>query len=56
MPARVASGSLQIRFEDEKGLAELVEALEMATASSRTSRVAASSSAARALQFPTPGD
>jgi ParB family chromosome partitioning protein len=32
LPTRVASGSLQIRFEDEKGLAELVEALEMATA------------------------
>jgi hypothetical protein len=28
MPTRVAAGSLQIRFEDEKGLAELVEVLE----------------------------
>jgi hypothetical protein len=32
MPTRVTAGSLQIRFEDEKGLAELVEALEAATA------------------------
>jgi ParB family chromosome partitioning protein len=32
MPTRVVSGSLQIRFEDEKGLAELVEALEAAAA------------------------
>ena len=31
MPVRVAAGTLQIRFEDEKGLAELVEALEAAT-------------------------
>jgi ParB family transcriptional regulator, chromosome partitioning protein len=31
MPSRVAAGTLQIRFEDEKGLAELVEALEVAT-------------------------
>jgi ParB family transcriptional regulator, chromosome partitioning protein len=31
MPARIAAGALQIRFEDEKGLAELVEALEVAT-------------------------
>jgi ParB family chromosome partitioning protein len=28
MPARVSAGALQIRFDDEKGLAELVEALE----------------------------
>ena len=28
MPARVSGGTLQIRFEDEKGLAELVETLE----------------------------
>jgi len=32
MPARVAAGALQIRFEDEKGLAELVESLEAAIA------------------------
>jgi len=32
MPTRVAAGSLQIRFEDEKGLAELVEVLEAVTA------------------------
>jgi hypothetical protein len=32
MATRVSAGSLQIRFEDEKGLAELVEALEAATA------------------------
>ncbi len=31
MPSRVSAGTLQIRFEDEKGLAELVEALEVAT-------------------------
>ena len=31
MPARVTAGALQIRFEDEKGLAELVEALEAIT-------------------------
>ena len=28
MPARVSAGSLQIRFDDEKGLEELVEVLE----------------------------
>ena len=28
MPASVSTGALHIRFEDEKGLAELVEALE----------------------------
>jgi ParB family chromosome partitioning protein len=32
MPTRVTAGSLQIRFEDEKRLAELVEALEAVTA------------------------
>jgi ParB family chromosome partitioning protein len=32
MPARVSAGALQIRFEDEKGLAELVESLEAAAA------------------------
>ena len=31
MPARVSSGTLQVRFDDEKGLEELVEALEAAT-------------------------
>ena len=30
LPARIANGSLQVRFEDETGLAELVEALEVA--------------------------
>ena len=30
MPARISGGSLHIRFEDEKGLEELVEALEAA--------------------------
>ena len=30
MPARIAGGMLQIRFEDEKGLEELVEVLEAA--------------------------
>ena len=29
MPARVSAGALQIRFDDEKGLEELVEALEV---------------------------
>ena len=29
MPARVSAGTLQIRFDDEKGLEELVEALEV---------------------------
>ena len=28
MPVRISGGTLQIRFEDEKGLAELVEVLE----------------------------
>ncbi len=28
MPARIAAGALQIRFGDDKGLEELVEALE----------------------------
>ncbi len=28
MPVRIATGTLQIRFDDEKGLDELVEALE----------------------------
>ena len=32
MPARVSAGMLQIRFGDEKGLEELVEALEAASA------------------------
>ena len=32
MPTRVSAGALQIRFEDEKGLGELVEALETASA------------------------
>jgi ParB family chromosome partitioning protein len=32
MPARVSAGTLQIRFDDEKGLEELVEALESASA------------------------
>jgi hypothetical protein len=32
MPTRVSAGALQIRFEDEKGLAELVESLEAAAA------------------------
>ena len=36
MPARVAAGALQIRFEDEKGLAELVESLEAANRRSRS--------------------
>ena len=40
MPARVAAGALQIRFEDEKGLAELVESLEAATAQSVAERAA----------------
>jgi len=31
MPVRVSGGALQIRFEDEQGLAELVEALEAVT-------------------------
>jgi ParB family chromosome partitioning protein len=31
MPTRVGSGALQIRFDDEKGLEELVEALEAVT-------------------------
>ena len=31
MPARVSAGTLQVRFDDEKGLEELVEALEAAT-------------------------
>jgi hypothetical protein len=31
MPARVSAGTLQIRFDDEKGLEELVEALEAVT-------------------------
>ena len=31
MPVRVSGGALQIRFEDEKGLAELVEVLEAMT-------------------------
>jgi len=31
MPTRVSGGALQIRFEDEKGLAELVEVLEAIT-------------------------
>ena len=35
MPARVSAGMLQIRFGDEKGLEELVEALEAATSASR---------------------
>jgi ParB family transcriptional regulator, chromosome partitioning protein len=33
MPARVSGGMLQIRFDDDKGLEELVEALETASAS-----------------------
>ena len=32
LPARVSAGSLQIRFGDEKGLEELVEAFEAASA------------------------
>jgi hypothetical protein len=32
MPARVSAGALHIRFDDEKGLSELVEALEMVSA------------------------
>jgi ParB family transcriptional regulator, chromosome partitioning protein len=32
LPSRVVFGALQIRFEDEKGLAELVESLEAAAA------------------------
>ena len=28
MPARVSAGALEIRFDDDKGLEELVEALE----------------------------
>jgi hypothetical protein len=32
MPARVSGGTLQIRFDDDKGLEELVEALETASA------------------------
>ncbi len=35
MPARVSAGALQIRFDDEKGLEELVEALEAATGTHR---------------------
>ena len=31
MPVRVSGGTLQIRFDDEKGLAELVEVLEATT-------------------------
>jgi hypothetical protein len=31
MPTRVSGGVLQIRFEDEKGLAEVVEVLEAIT-------------------------
>jgi hypothetical protein len=31
MPARISAGTLQITFEDDKGLAELVEALEAIT-------------------------
>jgi hypothetical protein len=32
MPARVSAGALHVRFDDEKGLQELVEALEIASA------------------------
>jgi len=31
MPARISGGALHITFEDEKGLAELVEVLESVT-------------------------
>ena len=31
MPARIGAGALQIRFDDEKGLEELVESLEAVT-------------------------
>jgi hypothetical protein len=31
MPVRISGDALQIRFEDEKGLAELVEVLEAIT-------------------------
>ena len=40
MPGRVSAGMLQIRFGDEKGLAELVEALEAASARATVDRAA----------------
>ena len=40
MPARVSAGMLQIRFGDEKGLEELVEALEAATSRAVDDRAA----------------
>jgi hypothetical protein len=40
MPARVSAGMLQIRFGDEKGLEELVEALEAATSRAVEDRAA----------------
>ena len=40
MPARIASGALQIRFDDEKGLEELVESLEAVTDSMVADRAA----------------
>ena len=38
MPARITAGALQIRFDDEKGLEELVEALEASAVIARTAR------------------
>jgi hypothetical protein len=40
MPARVSAGALQIRFDDEKGLEELVEALESTRARAVEDRAA----------------
>jgi ParB family chromosome partitioning protein len=40
MPTRVTAGALQIRFEDEQSLAELVEALETAAATLLAERAA----------------
>jgi hypothetical protein len=40
MPSRVSAGALQIRFDDEKGLEELVEALEGTTSRAIEDRAA----------------
>jgi hypothetical protein len=40
MAARVSAGALQIRFDDEKGLEELVEALEVVSAAMVEDRAA----------------
>ena len=40
LPARVGAGALQIRFDDAKGLEELVEALEAATPHNAVDRAA----------------